>query len=356
MGAFDALCELDRLVDAVRRNCSITDARHARDMTMCTYLLEMREYCRWERGIPPGGTLPPRSEIGSWLVAREALWDELVEEDYGTIPVGGRHHDPFESEAINHALQGQGLIYGAGIGRFRKPHFFLARLVGEERREGLSVQVCGREYARDLTAFPAALRGDTIVVRGEALRQWLWEKVEAWRAKGSDGALKAALDSYGYGADARAAIECMAEAETEVLVLHEQGEHAAGRGLGPAWEALLASCRSKRAEVVARAVRDNLADCLTTLPALLEREAHGSLHFWFANFDGMRQELFPSLAAAYRAWHPHHDPTPLLLALGDGRSHWRRVAEDILARFERDGKTADAALADWGNDPAAIRL
>jgi len=356
MGAFDALCELDRLVDAVRRNCSITDARHAREMTMCNYLLEMREYCRWERGIPPGGTLPPRSEIGTWLNAREALWEGLIDEDFGVIPVGGRNHDPFESDTINQALQSHGLIYGAGIGRFRKPHFFLGRLIREDRRDGLRIQVCGREYARDLTAFPAVLRGDTIVVRGEALRQWLWEKVEAWQAKGSEGALKAALDCYAYGSDAHAAIERMAEAETEVLVLHELGEHAAGRRLSPAWEDMLASCRSKRAEVVARAVRDNLADCLVTLPALLQRDARGSLHFWFANFDGMRLELFPTLAAAYREWHANDDAIPLQAALSRGSTHWHNVAEGILGHFEQGEDAAEAALAHWSNDPAAIAL
>ena len=40
----------DRLVEAVQANCNITDARHARNMTMCTYLLEMRELYRWEIG------------------------------------------------------------------------------------------------------------------------------------------------------------------------------------------------------------------------------------------------------------------------------------------------------------------
>jgi len=356
MGGFDALCELDRLVEAVRHNCHISDARHAREMTMCNYLLEMREYCRWERGIPPGGTLPPRSEIGSWLIAREALWEKLAEEDYAVIPVGSRNQAPFEADEINRALRGHGLIYGAGIGRFRKPHFFLGRLVREERRDGLRVQVCGREYARDLTAVPAVLRGDTIVVRGEALRQLLWEKVEAWQAKRSDGALKAALDCYEYEAGAPAAIERMAEAETEVLVLHELGEYAAGRWLSPIWEEMLASCRSKRAEVVARAVRDNLADCLVTLPALLEHDARGSLHFWFANFDGMRLALFPGLVAAYLGWQADGDALRLLSAVRLGNAHWRHVAEDILARFEQADAGVDAALAEWGNDPSAIRL
>ena len=36
------IAHLDRLVDAVQANCHITDARHARSMTLCTYLLEIR--------------------------------------------------------------------------------------------------------------------------------------------------------------------------------------------------------------------------------------------------------------------------------------------------------------------------
>jgi len=47
----------DSLVEAVRRNCHIADARHAREMTLCTYLLEMREFYRWEAGIALGEPL-----------------------------------------------------------------------------------------------------------------------------------------------------------------------------------------------------------------------------------------------------------------------------------------------------------
>jgi len=45
---------LSALIDTVQKNCTIADARHARDMTMCTFLLEMREYYRWEMEIPYG--------------------------------------------------------------------------------------------------------------------------------------------------------------------------------------------------------------------------------------------------------------------------------------------------------------
>ena len=287
------------LVAAVQRNCHIADARHAREMTLCTYLLEMREFYRWEAGIPLGDPLA-RPEVGAWLTEREALWETLAGAEFGELPLDGARHEPFAVAAINRALVPHGLVYGAGIGRFGKPHFFLGRLDRREESDGLGVFVCGREYARDLTTMPAALQGGSVIVRREALRQFLWEKAEAWNMKRAPGALALALAAHGYpmeGGDPRAALERMADAEIETLILHERGEHAAGRRLGAAWEERLACGCGKRAEILMRAVRDNLADCLVTLPALIERAAWPSLWFWCANFDGMRRELFPALAA-----------------------------------------------------------
>ena len=44
------------LVQAVQTNCDIADARHARDVSLCTYLLGMREFYRWECGAAPDAT------------------------------------------------------------------------------------------------------------------------------------------------------------------------------------------------------------------------------------------------------------------------------------------------------------
>jgi len=131
----------------------------------------------------------------------------------------------------------------------------------------------------------------------------------------------------------------MSERETETLILHERGEHAAGRLLGPGWEQMIAGFTSRRAELVARAVRDNLADCLVTLPALLAQPDDASLHFWFANFDGMRRELFPRLAAAYEK--VSHGDTPLREAVAAGSAHWSDAARQLLTM----GEAAIAALA-----------
>jgi hypothetical protein len=289
------LDRFDRLIGAVQRNCHIADARHAREMTLCTYLLEMREFYRWEAGIAPGAPLD-RAEVGTWLNAREALWETLAGDDFAPLEVDGDAFDPFATADINRRLVPHGLVYGAGIGRFHKPHFFLGRLARRESSDGLDVLVCACEYARDLTTMPAALQGNTVIVRREALRQWLWEKAEGWQVKRQPGALALALAAHGHADDPAAALERMADAETETLILHERGEHAAGRLLGSAWEERLAGCGKRRAEILLRAVRDNLADCLVTLPALVGRQAWPSLWFWFANFDGMRRELFPALA------------------------------------------------------------
>lgn len=350
-----ALARLDRLIESVQRNCHVTDARHARGMTLCTYLLEMREFFRWEHGIPLGET-PPRSEVGPWLSAREALWETLEDADFTDIPLGDTGVDPFDVAAVNATLLPEGLIYGAGIGRFHKPHFFLGRLRRHVIEHGARVLVCGCEYARDLTAIPAALQGDTIVVRQEALRQWLWEKAEAWAMKRQPGAMQSALAAYGYFDDAPGALERMTEGETETLILHEQGEFLAGRRLGPEWEAMLSGLKRRRAELLARAVRDNWADCLSTLPRLLEREADASLHFWFSNFDGMRRELFPLLVAAYAEWIEQGRRAALEQAVARGAAHWGAVAGQMLQRFGEAGSAIDAELEQRTHDLAPIVL
>lgn len=322
-----------RLVEAVQRNCHIADARHAREMTLCTYLLEMREFYRWEAGIPLGDPLA-RPEVGEWLTAREAFWETLIDESFGPVPLGDTEHEPFDVTAINTALVPQGLVYGAGIGRFGKPHFFLGRLDRTGTQDGLTVLVCECEYARDLTTIPAALQGGTVIVRREALRQWLWEKAEAWAMKKTPGALARALAAHGFAADPRAALERMADAETETLILHERGEHAAGRLLGVAWEERLACSAKRRAEILMRAVRDHLADCLVTLPVLLEREAWPSLWFWLANLDGMRQALLPALAAFDPEKVGAGDTARLREIATRGAAHFEALARRLMGMDE----------------------
>jgi len=343
------------LVQSVQRNCHIADARHAREMTLCNYLLEMREFYRWEHEVPLARALP-RQELGSWISEREALWDGLQADELEPLRVGERSYDAFEVDAINAALVPQGLIYGGGYGRFGKPHFFLAQLERHEQRQGLRLFVSGCEYARDVSAAPASLLDGAVFLRRDALRRWLWEKTEIWGVRKADGALKSALECYGFAADAETGLERMVEREAETLILHELGEAMAEPLLGAAWRELVASFKGRRAEIVARAVRDNLADCLSTLPRLIERDAACSIHFYFANFEGMRSALFPLLAQAYRRWRESGNPESLRDAAQAGSAHWHESALRLLRLHQADPVAAEETFAAWIEDPAGMSL
>ncbi|MDQ1314249.1 MAG: hypothetical protein QG662_358 [Pseudomonadota bacterium] len=347
---------LSALIDAVQKNCTIADARHARDMTMCTFLLEMREYYRWEMEIPFGARLP-RDELGDWLNARESLWDAIEEEDFAPIPLSEAGIDPFEAEDINRALTPLGLVYSSGLGHFRKPHFVLAELKRAEVREGVQVLVAGCEYARDLIAPPAAMRNGAIFLRMDAVRRLLWNKYEEWQWKEKDTALGRAFAYYDFARDIEHGLDRMAEAESEAMILHEIGEARAESLLGDAWNAMLGQLTSRHAELLVRAVRDHLADCLVTLPTLLEREAVGSLHFYLANLSGQRRALFPALPLAYENWLGSRDSAKLTDLVSAAASHWLDAARRLSASYHRDPVRGDALLSALaGSDLAEIRL
>jgi hypothetical protein len=343
---------VDLLVSRVQSNCHVSDARHARNLTLCTYLLEMREFYRWERGIAPFASLS-RADVGTWIADREALWESLDDADYAPVPVAGREVDPFAVEAVNRVLVPQRLVYGAGVARFGKPQFFVATLEREEWRDGTRVLVAGRELARDLSPAPAALRDGTIYVRLEALEHWLWGKAEAWGLKRGEGAFKAALDAHAYAVDPQAALARMTANAAEIAILHELGEHAAGRELGPGWERLLAALTQRRTELFVRAVRDHLADCLVTLPALLQRDSAASLHLWFANLEGVRRELSPRLVGAYATWCAGGGGAALRTAVVAGTEHWRHVCAEVLALHATPGVDTESALEALSVAPAS---
>jgi hypothetical protein len=333
----------DRLVEAVQTNCHITDARHARNMTLCTYLLEMRELYRWEHRVAMTAPLS-RADVGTWLTRREAMWAAFEDIPYAPLPLDGNLVDPFDVETVNRELIPSGVVYGAGIGRFGKPQFFLGALEREEWRDGVRILVTRCEYARDLAPAPAAVRDGTIYVRLESLQRLLWEKAEAWERKRADGALASALHAHGFADDPDAALESMAAAEAETLILHELGEHRAAQVLSPEWERMLESFTRRRAELFARAVRDHLADCTTTLPALIDRNAGASLHFWFSGFDGMRRELYPRLATGYQAWRGGDGGRALRTAIDAGADHWSDICARVLALHRSRGAEAEAPI------------
>lgn len=325
------------LIEAVQRNCHIADARHAGDYTLCIYLLKMREFYRWEKGVGFQQALTS-DDVGDWLTGREAVWNELDEQDYAPLYLNGYAYDPFDNEAINTQINGKGLVYSAGYGRRCRPLFFLAELEQKIEQDDYTILVAGRELARDVEAPPAMNQGKQVFIRRESLRRMLWEKVEEWRWNGIDSPLGRALAGYDFDSDVETALDAMVAAETDMVVAHEVGEVKAGQILGDVqWQAMLFALPPSHADIMLRAVRDSLADCLHTLPELLAKNKSSSIHFYFGNLSAMRKKLAPQLADAYQHWYETGDTSRIADYAEWGREHWVQIGRAALVLFEEKG-------------------
>jgi len=324
------------LAQDVQRNCHISDARHGADYSLCIYLMKMREYFRWEMNLPFGEALG-KDQVGQWLQAREQLWEELEGAELTGIEVDGVRFDPFDSSGINARLERHGLVYSGGLGNQAKPHFFLGDLERRRRAGEYDVFVVAGEHARDLTAPPAMTLGRNIYLRRESLRRMLWEKLESWRWSHADNALGRALACYDFERALDTSLDDMTDREINAVLLHEEGEYEAGVRLGEDWDAMLIDLVRTPAELMARAVRDHMADCLVTLPALAEEGNPASLHFFLGNLTNMRKEIFPGLERAYADWLASDDTEPLAAIAETGRVHWERVAFGMMGLHREGG-------------------
>jgi hypothetical protein len=324
--------ELQPLLNAVQRNCHISDARHAGDYTLCVYLLKMREYFRWEKGYRYRDSLP-EGDLGDWIKERELFWQSIEDESFADLPIYGDLYDPFDNAAINDALYRHGLVYSGGLGHRSTPHFFLGKLDRAEKQTDLTILMSNDEYARDMTAPPAMAREGTIFVRRESVRRMIWEKIEEWRWNRLDNAMGRALACFDFESAAESALEAMTDSVIDIVLMHEKGEVMAGKRLGPGWEQMLASLPHSQAELMVRAVRDHLADSMTTLPSLVRDGRDASLHFYFANLGNMRKHLFPSLARAYDHWSARGRRDAIEELLSQSKSHWSMLACRMLALY-----------------------
>ena len=325
----DALCTL------VQHNCNIADARHAGHFTLCTYLMKMREYCRWDKGYAYTDVLP-KEEVGRWVSQRELLWHELEQQSFTPVEIDSQVHDPFDIDKINQALLPKGLVYSAGVGVRSAPHFFLARLAETQTYGACQVYIVGQECARDLSAPPAMTLGDRIFIRTESIQRMLWEKVQEWQWHKIDNAMSRALAFYNFKEDAAGALQRMAENELQAIILHEQGEIDACKILGEEWRTFLAAVSSARLELMLRALKDFYADTLRTLPALIAQGNHASIYFYAANMSALRKQLSPSFTQAYKQWDTSRDTSLLHDWLERGARHWHQLIDQVL-RLHRRG-------------------
>lgn len=327
--------KLQPLLTAVQRNCHISDARHAGDYTLCVYLLKMREYFRWEKSYAFRDSLPD-GDVGDWLKQREHFWQTIEEESFTDLPVDGKYYDPFDNEAVNAALNPYGLVYSGGLGNKCIPHFFLGKLSHQERQSDFTVLVSENEYARDLTAPPAMSLNNTIFIRRESLRRMIWERIEEWKWNKLENPMGRAIRSFNFEDNLEVALDDMTDTVLDSVLLHEKGEVFAAKRLGPEWEQMLASLPRSKTEIMIRAVRDHLADSLSTLPGLVSKGKDASLHFYFANLTNMHKLLCPALIQAYESWVMLGTRKAIEELVPASMSHWEALAKQMLDIYRKD--------------------
>jgi len=346
---------LGQVVTTVQKNCHISDAQYAGDYTLCIFLLKMREFYRWENQISFTGSLP-RADVGRWMQEREQMWESMESSTFEPLTLGNDRFDPFDADSINCTLVPQGYVYSAGYGRFNKPHFFLGALQRQEQRDGNIVYVSACEYARDLVAPPAMLLNGRIYLRQESLRRYLWERIEEWRLHPLNEATEHALACYDFEQRLEESLDRMTEVETESVILHEVGEALADKQLGTAWPEMLATLSRSKGEIMVRAARDLLADCLSTLPRLVEQENTAALHFYFASFSGMRRYLFPEALTAYQRWVEDGDVQTLHQLARDGAQRWLETTQKILELHRQLGAESVAAIENLLEHPPSCQI
>ena len=326
---------LNSLKTIVQANCDIVDAQHAFDLPLCIYLLKMRDYYRWSRNSPLSEHLN-KSTIGNWITNQETYWQTLEDIEISPIQIFQKEFDCFDLESINSIVSEYGLFYGAGLGVVGIPSFFLADLISHEQIGKHRLFITGREHARGLLATPAMVQSNTIIIRRDSLLRLLHEKIEEWQWHKNDSAMSRAMVFYNFNDNYEQSLQNMTNDAIESVTLHELGELMAGEYLGDAWIKMLTELDDRQLEKILRAIKDHMADCLQTLPAIIEKENVFAIHLYMAGFEGYRKQLWPALQNAYKNFLNNNNLSEMQKCVENGVNHWLQIAENIIDNYQQD--------------------
>jgi len=142
--------------------------------------------------------------------------------------------------------------------------------------------------------------------------------------------MKRVVEHYPFAEDVNRALDMMTDKELIMAVYHEIGEIKGSRQLGSQWLDILVQLPRSRGEVLFRAVKDHLADSLSTLPKLLQDFHPESLHFYMANLSSMRKTIAPRLVYHYQQWLETQSLDALTEYIHKASSHWLHLGQEMI--------------------------
>ncbi|MGD1969652.1 MAG: hypothetical protein PVG17_20630 [Desulfobacterales bacterium] len=329
-------------IEALRRqvlhNCDISDAQHAGLYSTCGLALRLRDLYKWEHRLNPWEE-KDTSEILEWIGEKEALWEKLADANHTDIEIQGKVYDLYDTSTINAILEPRGLFYGAGYAFSLKPTFFLAEIENKHQNNGYTVYTLGRELARDLLTLPALTQEQQILLRTDSARLFLWDQM-VYITKSGRPALRFALQHCGLK---KPEVEAMQQhlpailaAQKDNYIYHEIGELSDATFDPNIWRELIAAFPHSPAELLARGLKDLLADTHPsgTLHHLIENQKLAGLGFYTAFLDGMLKELFPQLRKAFIDFTKTGNWRIIKDAAITGHQHAKNVAAEMVELYQ----------------------
>jgi len=296
----------DRLIQTIRHNCDISDARDNGIYSICNLVLKLRNLYKWEHNVQPWSE-PETADLLNWIEAKENYWETIIDESYRHLEVNGRQADPYDVSSVNEMLGDTGMMYGAGYGRSLKSIFFLAEKIREETVEGCPVVILGKERAKELSSPFAMLQDGCIIIRREPLRYFFWDHIQEIRSS-SKASLHHALNRYGILAGDqldqnlfRARLDGIVDEEMPIFVYHEVGELLQDSFDSETLKQIISAYPDSAIEYVARSVKDVLADTHPKgmVSFIIREQRDASLGFYVGFLAGLRRELFPEIIQAF---------------------------------------------------------
>jgi hypothetical protein len=309
------MLDIDSIASQVKHNCNISDAKYWGFYSPCALLLRLRDLYKIEKGIRPEQKIN-HEEIVRWIGEREVLWEQLSSLNFQEIEINDKKYHPFDVKGINSVLIKNGILYGAGYGEHLKPIFLLAEMRKTQKIGKYTVYFSGKEYARDLSATPAMIQGNTIITRFETMRLFIIDKFKEMRSQSGSTALCNAFLQYGISRDAKLSSKRLQRQLDEIVdnelhnyVYHELGEASQRKILGRWWKELVMMFPHTRAELFLRALKDILSDTCKEgmLRHIINQKNIGSLSFYVALLGGFRKIIFRNIEAAYEEFINTHN-------------------------------------------------
>jgi hypothetical protein len=349
--------EVDTVARQTLNNCDISDAQHAGLYSTCGLALRLRDLYKWEHHLNPWEE-KDSSEILDWIGEKEALWEKLADAKYTDLSIEGKRYDPFDTPGINAALEPHGLFYGAGYAFRLKPTFFLAEIENKAQSNAYTVYTLGHELARDLLTLPALSQDQTILLRTDSARLYLWDQM-AYIKKSGRAALQFTLEHFGMKNQQPEVLQQhlpqILAVQKDNYIYHEIGELSDSTFNPTIWRELIAAFPHSPVELLARGLKDLLADTSPkgTLPYLIKTRKTAALGLYAAFLDGMPAELFPELRDAFNHFTKTRNWRMIKEAAAEGYRRATNYTSEMVHLFQTANKKQQMQ---WAKDEIEKRL